>query len=303
MSDSEIETRLRARLPLKRMAQAYLPLWLMHWLIRHGSKRVQLPDDVLRQSVRADGVSCDWLIPENCLPDRVLLYLHGGGFVYPQTPPHLQMGAYLARESGLRTLMVDYRVAPAHPYPAALEDCVTAYRWLISQGFEAKQIVIAGDSAGGNLTLTTLMRLRDLGLPLPVAGACLSPVANLAHREYTGPAGEDPLLHPKARRFYSRSYVGANDPRDPLISPEFGSWQGLPPLLIHAGDDEVLKADAFKIQQLATAAGVEVTLEIYPRMWHVWQINLPLPQARHSLNAIAQFLSGRLRKETDFSDD
>lgn len=287
---SAIEEKIRARLPMVRFMQLYMPLPIMHWLVKKGVEKVQMPADISRQSIEADGVRCDWLIPEGAASNKVLLYLHGGGFVIPQTPNHLLMGAYLARKSGLQTLMVDYRVAPRHPFPESLNDCVATYRWLLQQGFAAKNIVIAGDSAGGNLTLTTLMSLRDNGDPLPAAAACLSPSGDLTIREDAANAVQDIILPPKARKFYRESYVGKCDPQNPLISPIYGNWDGMPPLLIHAGEDEVLKDDAIRIKELADAAGVDVNLEIYPKMWHVWQINLRLPQAMDSLNKIAAFL-------------
>ncbi len=290
MTTSAIEKKIRARLPIIRMMQVYMPLRLMHWLVKMGVETLQLPADISRRSVSADGVACDWLLPEGASTDRVLLYFHGGGFVIPQTPNHLLLGAYLARESRLQTLMVDYRVAPRHPFPAPLDDCVTAYRWLLQQGYAARNIVIAGDSAGGNLTLTTLMKLRDSGDAMPAAAACLSPTGDLTAREPAADATHDTLLHPKARKFYRESYVGHSDPHNPLISPLYGDWHGLPPLLIHAGEDEVLKDDAIRIRDCASAAGVDVNLEIYEKMWHVWQINLELPQSIDSLNKIAAFL-------------
>lgn len=267
-----------------------MPLSIMHWLVKKAVQRVQLPATISRHPVTADGVPCDWLVADGASPDRVLLYLHGGGFVIPQTPNHLLMGAYLAAKAGMQVLMVDYRVAPRHPFPAALDDCVTAYRWLLQQGYAANNIVIAGDSAGGNLTLTTLMKLRDCGAPMPSAAACLSPSGDLTAREDKAAAVQDLLLHPKARKFYRESYVGNNDPQNPLISPLYGHWHGLPPLLIHVGEDEVLKDDAIRINALADAAGTDVHLEIYPKMWHVWQMNLHLPQSIDSLNKIAVFL-------------
>jgi len=296
MTSSTVEQKIRSRLPLLRALQVYMPLAVTHWLVKKGTQRVQLPADTTRRSVTANGVACDWLIPEGASPDCVLLYLHGGGFVIPQTPNHLKMGAYLARKTGLQTLMVDYRVAPKHPFPAPLDDCVTAYRWLLQQGFAANNIVIAGDSAGGNLALTTLMTLRDNGDPMPSAAACLSPSGDLTVRDATSNALEDILLPPKARKFYRESYVGKSDPHNPLISPLFGDWHGMPPLLIHAGEAEVLKDDAIRINELASAAGIDVSLEIYPNMWHVWQINLSLPQATDSLNKIAAFLKSHCKQ-------
>lgn len=216
---SAIEKKARARLPIIRLMQVFMPLAITHWLVKKGVKRVQLPHNITRQTVKAGGVPCDWLIPDNASSDQVLLYLHGGGFVIPQTPRHLLMGAYLASKTGFKTLMVDYRVAPRHPFPAALDDCVACYRWLLKQGFESKNLVIAGDSAGGNLTLTTLMALRDNGDPMPSAAACLSPSGDLTVRDEAANATEDILLPPTALKFYRKSYVGGSDPKTLLYLP------------------------------------------------------------------------------------
>ena len=298
MTSSAIEDKIRARLPLVRFMQVYspLPLSVMCRLLKKSTARAQLPPDITREHMTADGVVCDWLIPANRTGDGVLLYLHGGGFVYPQTPNHLKMGSVLARLTGLATLMVDYRVAPAHPFPAPMDDCVTAYRWLLKQGINANKIVIAGDSAGGNLTLSTLMTLRNNGEPLPAAAACLSPSADLSGENRANDGREDPLLHPKARKRYRDAFVGDNDPNNPLISPLKGDWHGLPPLLIHAGEDEVLREDALRIEVLARAAGVAVQLETYPRMWHVFQLYLELSQSQDSLSKIADFLCTHINK-------
>lgn len=293
MSTSSIERKIRARLPFIRFIQAYLPLPVSQRLSKQEIKRVRLAAGVTRESVSADGVSCEWLIPQNSPRDQALLYLHGGGFVFGLTSLHLEMVVYLTQKMGIRSLMPDYRIAPDHPFPAPLDDCVTAYRWLLKQGISAHNIVMAGDSAGGNLTITTMMKLRDSSEPLPAAAACLSPVADLSNRGDSS-RFKDPLLPPRAMRIYNSSYVAGNDARDPLISPVFGDWQGLPPLLVHAGDDEILCDDAVRIKELAKAAGVDVRLEIYPRMWHVWQLYLTLPQAVQSLDDIAQFLKSHL---------
>jgi monoterpene epsilon-lactone hydrolase len=254
-----------------------------------------MPADITREVTSADGVPCEWLIPQNAHNDQVLLYLHGGGFVFGISFLHRDMVAYLAQKMGMRVLLVDYRLAPEHPFPAALDDCVTAYRWLLKTGISAPNIVVAGDSAGGNLTITTLMKVRDSGDPLPAAAACLSPVADLLPKEDLLKEVHDPLLHPKSMRFFNTAYVAYNDAQNPLISPIFGDWHGLPPLLIHAGEDEILRDGAVRIQEMASTAGVEVQLEIYPRMWHVWQLYLTLPQAKQSLDDIAQFLKTHLQ--------
>lgn len=292
MTPSAVERRIRAGLPVIRFLQARLPLRWTSRSLRGAAARARLPADVTREAASADGVPCEWLIPQNSPPDRALLYLHGGGFVFGVTPQHIGMVAYLARQMGVRALIVDYRLAPDHPFPAALDDCTTAYRWLLSQGIAPQNTVLAGDSAGGNLVITTMMRLRAGGEPLPAAAACLSPVADLSERR---PARvQDPLLPLKAVRFYNASYVAHNDARAPLISPVYGDWHDLPPLLVHVGEEEMLFEDATRIAAAARAAGVDVRLETYPRMWHVWQLFLALPQAVESLDDIARFLKSHL---------
>lgn len=294
MTHPSAERRIRAGLPIIRCLNAYLPLPLARWLIRQGAARVQLGAGVRRESVSADGVRAEWLIPPDSSEGHVLLYLHGGSFVLGLTSLHLEMVAHLARKLGARALLVDYRLGPEHPFPAALADCVTAYRWLLKQGRVPEKIVVAGDSAGGNLTLTTLMKLRDGGDPLPAAAACLAPVADLTGEGGLFAEHYDPLLHPRVAAIVDRSYVADNNPHNPLISPVFGNWRGLPPLLIHAGEDEVLRSDALRVAELAREAGVDVQLEIYPRMWHVWQLYLSLPEAERSLDEVANFLTSHL---------
>jgi acetyl esterase/lipase len=294
MEPSAIERKIRAQLPLIRFMQTYMPLPLSRWLIKLGMSRLQLTAAVTRESVSADGVTCEWLIPKSSPKDQALIYLHGGGFVYGLTPMHLKMAAYLAQKMGIRILMVDYRLSPEHPFPDPLDDCITAYHWLLNQGVSSQNIVLAGDSAGGNLTITMMMKLRDSGIPLPASAACLSPVANLTGMGSQKNGFDDPLLPPKAMKIYRDSYVAHNDPCNPLISPLFGGWHNLPPLLIHTGEDEILRYDAIRIEEMAKAEGVDVRLVIYPRMWHVWQLYLALPQAVQSLDDIAQFLKSRL---------
>ncbi len=294
MIPSYVERKVRALLPLIRLLQACLPFPIMSWLAKQDMRHVRLGAHVAREAISADGVRCEWVIPRDSPRERTLLYLHGGGFVFGLTSLHLKMVAYLAEKMDIRALLVDYRVGPAHPFPAALDDCVTGYHWLLKQGIAAQNIVVAGDSAGGNLTLTMMMKLRDSGEPLPAAAACLSPVADLSNRAERAGEFNDPLIPPKAARIYNVSYTANKDRRDPLISPVFGDWHGLPPLLVHAGEDEFLRADAVRIEELARRAGVDVRLEIYPRMWHVWQLFLELPEAIQSLDHIAQFLNSRL---------
>jgi len=288
MPPSTLERNIRAGLPVIRFLQTRLPPRWTRAPLRWAAARARLPADVTRQAVSADGVLCEWLIPQHSLPDQALVYLHGGGFVYGATPQHIALAAHLARRMGARALVVDYRLAPEHPFPAALDDCAAVCRWLRRQGIAPQNTVLAGDSAGGNLTLTTLMKLRDGGEPLPAAVACLSPLADLSPR--SPPSVSDPLLTPGAIRFYSASYAAGSDSRAPLLSPVYGDWRGLPPLLIQVGEDEILRDDATRCTAAAHAAGVDVRLEIYERMWHVFQLFLALPQAGVALDDIARFL-------------
>lgn len=290
------EGQIRGQLRIARLLSAYLPLGIANWLIEQSARRVILPPDIKREDIRIDSLRCVWLVPEGSRNDRVLLYLHGGGFVFGLSGQHLRMVAELARRSELRALLVDYRLAPRHPWPAALEDCLAVYRWLLEQGLAPQHIVVAGDSAGGNLAITMVMALRDAGIPLPAALACLSPVGDLARRNQEGRVAGDAVLHPRAIRRFNRSYIADHDPRHPLISPLHGDWHGLPPLLIHAGEEELLREDAERIAAAARAAGVEVELAIFPRMWHVWQLNVELPEAKESLHAIARWLVEQLKR-------
>lgn len=288
---SASERRIRTGLPILRWMQSALPISRSQRLLELSLPYVRMEAAVSRKAISADGVACEWIIPLNCQLDKVLLYLHGGGFVFGLTPPHLKMAAWLAKKMAVRVLMVNYRLAPDYPYPAPLEDCVTAYTWLLHQGYPADSMVIAGDSAGGNLTITTMMKLRDDGLPLPAAAACLSPVTDFSEKDGNNPARRDPLLPPKAVKFYTDSYVGDNDRRDPLISPVLGNLTELPPLLVHVGEEEILREDAVLLVERAKACGVDAHLEVYPRMWHVFQLYLSLPQAKGSLSKIAEFLA------------
>lgn len=205
--------------------------------------------------------------------------------------------AGLALRMNTRILIPDYRLAPEYPFPAALDDSEKVYLWLLEKGIPAQNIVLAGNLAGGNLVMSLMMKLRSNGTTLPAAAALLSPALRSGGGTFR-PGFKDPLLPPKAMQFYTRAYIGNHDPQDPLNSPLYGDLRGLPPLLIHAGEDEILCDDAQQLADKTRAAGTEAHLEIFPRMWHVWQLFPALPQARQSLDAIADFLSVRMGMRT-----
>ena len=239
----------------------------------------------------------EWLVPPSARDDVVLLYLHGGGYVIGSPRSHRHLAAALARAARARALVLDYRLAPEHPFPAAVEDAVLAYRWLAEQGIRPARLVIAGDSAGGGLTVATLVALRERGLALPAAGVCISPWVDLtcSAPSYAKNAAADPIVRPALVSEMARAYLAGADPRTPLAPPLYADLRGLPPLLIHVGSDEVLLDDAAGLAERARAAGVDAALEIAPRMVHVWHWFLPmLPEAQTAVDAIGAFIDARV---------
>jgi acetyl esterase/lipase len=252
---------------------------------------------VLVAPVRAGGVPGEWLIPKGAPEDRVLLYLHGGAWVMGSPRTHRALVADLARRAGLRALSLDYRLAPEHPYPAALDDAVAGYERLLANGIEPGRIVVAGDSAGGNLALALLLRLRDAGTPLPAAAALLSPVTDLelGGASHATRKALDPFFARADLRPFIVSYVGVHDPGEPYLSPLGADLRGLPPLLIHVGDHEILLDDAVRLGERARAAGVDARTVVWPGMMHVFQIQAPfLPEARRANAEIGAFVRSRL---------
>lgn len=255
---------------------------------------------IRRERVSCHGAAADWLVPEGCRPERVLLYLHGGAFVARTPELHAAMLAPWCHKLKARALMVDYRLAPEHPYPAAAEDCHAAYRWLLEQGFAARNIVIAGDSAGGNLALATLQRLAAEDLPLPACAVLLSPFLDftLSGRSALEHARRDPVFDLAfaigIRSFYARP----EEYGSPGVSPLFGRFEGLPPLLLQVGSQEMLLDDAVRAAALATAAGVQTQLEAWDRLPHLFQTITALPQARSAAQRILGFIRTHASWET-----
>lgn len=255
-----------------------------------------VPNDVTVEAVDANGVPGEWVrVPEG-REERVILYVHGGGYVIGSTATHRELVSRIARASGARALSLRYRLAPEHPFPAAVEDATAAYRWLLDGGVSPGSVVIAGDSAGGGLTLATLLALRDAGDPLPAAGVCLSPWTDL---EGTGasaqPGGaDDPLLELAGLREMGRQYAG-HDLRHPHAAPLYGDFTGIPSLLIQVGTREILLDDATRVAERARAAGVSVELEPWEGLIHVWQLFGPgVPEAVEAVGRIGEFV----RKQT-----
>jgi epsilon-lactone hydrolase len=237
-------------------------------------------------------VAAEWLEPPAPRAGAALLYLHGGGYVIGSPRSHRHLAAALAKATGAATLLPDYRLAPEHPFPAAVEDAVAAYRSLLDRGAGPGRIVIAGDSAGGGLTVAILLALRDRGLPLPAAGVCISPWLDLTcgGASYEEKAASDPIVTREGVSEMARAYLGAADARTPLASPLFADLAGLPPLLVQVGSEEVLLDDAVGLAERAKTAGVPATLEIWPDMIHVWHWFFPmLDEGQQAIDSAGAF--------------
>ena len=254
------------------------------------------PPEVKVERVSAPAAPAEWLRPPGAVAGRVVLYLHGGGYVIGSPRSHRHLAAAIASAAAASALLLDYRLAPEHPYPAAVDDATAAYRWLLDQGIAPQHLVIAGDSAGGGLTVATLLALREARVPLPAGGVCISPWVDLtcSGESYRTKAGVDPIVGQAGVAEMAQAYLGTASPRMPLASPLFADLRGLPPLLIHVGSDEVLLDDAVQLAARAKAAGVETTIEVWERMIHVWHWFLPmLDEAHAAVETIGRFTRDR----------
>jgi monoterpene epsilon-lactone hydrolase len=248
---------------------------------------------VRRREATIDDIPCEWLVPEKCDDAPVILYLHGGIYMLGSANTHRRMVSFIARAAGMRALIPNYRLAPEHPFPAAIEDSTLVYRKMLEQGFPASRIVIGGDSAGGGLTMATLLSLKNTGDPLPAAAVLLSPWLDLAAQGETlkTRASLDPWFDPENMTEMVRRYCGNRDPKAPLISPLYGDLSGLPPLLIQVGDHEILLSDSTRMADRVSQAGGNVTLQVWPEMWHVFQYFIgQMPESAKAIADIGTFL-------------
>ncbi|MHA1912823.1 MAG: alpha/beta hydrolase [Promethearchaeota archaeon] len=255
---------------------------------------VKVPKDAKCEPVSAGGVPAEWISVPESINDKVMLYFHGGGYVAGSINSHREYCVRLARASKTRVLIIDYRLAPEHPFPAALEDAIKAYQWLItSEGITPKHIVIAGESAGGGLTVATLLKLRDDKIKLPTAGISLSPFMDLA---VTGDSIKtkvevDPLTTQEMLELDAKLYLAGEDARNPLASPLYADLKGLPPLYIQVGTAELLLDDSIRFVDAAKAAGVNVKFEIWDDMIHMFQMFAAMaPEGQDAINKIGEFV-------------
>lgn len=249
------------------------------------------------EEVEVSGIPSEWLIPQDARASDVVLYFHGGGYDLGSIASHRALAAQIGVAAGARVLIVDYRLAPENKFPAAVEDAVASYRWLLSQGYNAGNIVLAGDSSGGGMAAAALVYLRDSGDPMPAGALLLSPHVDL---EMTGDslktvAWRDPMVRVGPLRKEIASYLGAADPRDPLASPIYADLKGLPPLYIQVGTVEVVLDDSRRLAERARADQVSVELDIWDGMFHVWQAYSPLlAEGKQAIQALGKFARERM---------
>lgn len=262
-----------------------------------GTRQEPTISGVQLTKVKVGDVPCEWVITPDADPNVRMLYLHGGGWVSGSGGNYLPFAAELSLAAKCAVLLPDYRLAPEHPFPAGLDDCVAVHKWLVSNGPSgqgmAKATLIAGDSAGGNLTLATLLALKERGLPLPVGSIAISPATDFTLSSQSLSSVEDPIISSRTMPEFRSRYLNGTDPRNPLASPAFGDFRGLPPILIQTGEHEMLRDDSIRVAKKARADGVPVALEIWPGMVHVFQIRA-LPESKEAVSRIAKFVKSRI---------
>jgi monoterpene epsilon-lactone hydrolase len=253
--------------------------------------------------VSAGGVDGEWISPANAADDKAVLYFHGGGFRIGSVASHRDLVARIALACGFRVLAINYRLAPEHRFPAALDDALAAYNWMLGQGLKPANIAFAGDSAGGNLVLAAMLALRERVLPLPGVAVLMSPWTDLAATgaSYVSRAEADPIHQRSMILALAKNYLGGQgDPCDPLVSPLYADLRDLPPLLIQVGDRETVLDDSVMLAEKARAAGVDVELEVWDGMIHVFQMfGAELPEAHRAISSIAGFLNRHLHIQAE----
>ncbi len=266
-------------------------------LFEKMQSRKQLARNVVVREATIEGVACEWLIPQGCEDAPILYYLHGGAYLTGSPTTHRQMLSYIARESGVRALLPDYALAPENTYPAGLNDCLSVYRGLLAAGANAKHILIGGDSAGGGMAMAALLSLREAGDDLPIAAVLLSPWLDLtaSGESMQTRAKKDPWFRQDYMQEIARMYCPEGDLEDPMLSPVFADVAGLPETLIQVGDHEILLSDSTRLADKIAASGGNVTLQVWPEMWHVFQFFVrQMPESKQAIRDIAKFIRDTL---------
>ena len=255
---------------------------------------IKVAKDVKIEYVNVNGIPSAWISTPEVDRKYVILYLHGGGYVSGSIKTHQELVSRISRVTKARALLIEYRLAPEHVFPAALEDTISAYQWLINtEGIKAKNVIIAGDSVGGGLVLATLVKLRDSGMVLPSAAVCLSPNTDLTltSESIRKNAKFDPFVTTYDLDFNITQYIGNADPRNPLLSPLYADLKGLPPILIQVGTTEILIDDSIRFAERGKTGGTEIILDIWEDAFHVFQIAaaIGVPESEQAINKIGTF--------------
>ncbi|MFO1160424.1 MAG: alpha/beta hydrolase [Reyranellaceae bacterium] len=252
--------------------------------------------DAKCEKVDAGGVPAEWVAAPGFDPQRAILYLHGGGYVIGSLATHRRLAYDIAASCGARVLLIDYRMAPEHPFPAAVEDAAKAWRWLLQQGFAPNRLAIAGDSAGGGLTIATLVNLRDQKLGLPACAVAISPWVDLEGlgNSMVTRAAQDPMVQKDGLKWFAAQYLGNASATTPLAAPLHADLKGLPPILVQVGTAETLLDDSTRLAEKLHTAGVEVRLAIWPNMLHVFPLFAPvLSEGRDGCLEIGSFIRNK----------
>lgn len=241
------------------------------------------------------GVESEWHTPKGAADGKVLLYLHGGAFVMGNYRTHRQLAGHLARAGRIKTLVPDFRLAPEHKFPASIDDCIDVFRALVADGYAPGNIIVAGDSAGGGIAVGTMLKLRDLGEPLPGGAILLSPFLDftVSGESIVSRADVDPWFRPENIPVVANYYCEPDQLQHPYASPIFADVDGLPPLFIQVGDREILLSDSERLANMQRAAGGDVELEVWPDMWHVFQVCInKMPESRRAIRRIGEYVQG-----------
>ena len=266
--------------------------------VDRATAKIEMPKDVGVERIRIGDIQAEWITPEQPLEGKALLYIHGGGFISGSCHTHRMHVAKFAKRTRLKSLVFDYRLAPEHPFPAALDDCIDVYEWLLKQGYDNDDIVVGGESAGGTLTLSLLLALKEKGLSLPKAAFSISPVTDLRCLADSFKTNAENDIAPMGSwDVWTRHYIGDNDPTSPLLSPLMGNYEGLPPLFLCVGTHEIHLDDCVNVANRAREHGVDVTLSKWPKMIHAFPLLAPLfPEAKRAMNEICEFAIRQLEE-------
>lgn len=262
-----------------------------------ATARAKMPENVTSQKISVQGMNAEWIIPQNPIPGKILLYIHGGGFISGSCATHRIHVAKFAGQCQLKSLVFDYRLAPEHPFPAALDDCVTAYKWLLTQGYAPGDIIVGGESAGAILTLSLLLALKAGNILLPAAAFSISPITDLSCSaksfEYNARNDIAPM---DSWTVWTNMYIAGSDTKDPLLSPLFGDYEGITPLFICVGTNEIHLDDCVNVAARAESYGVDVTLRKWDKMIHAFPLLTPLfPEAKNAFLEICDFVKHHIK--------